>query len=90
MYFVFLLWQLKKKKNQLLLTDRGCTPTQFKCISDGTCIEDIYRCDRRSDCEDRSDEDNCDNETTKNNTINHNNNSHTSTLICLANFAIYI
>lgn len=63
LYFFF--WQ-----SSLLLTDRGCTPTQFKCATGGKCIEDIYRCDGHPDCPDRSDE-NCGVENLSNSTITH-------------------
>ncbi|KAM9217540.1 LOW QUALITY PROTEIN: basement membrane-specific heparan sulfate proteoglycan core protein [Leptosomus discolor] len=37
---------------------RACTPLEFTCGS-GECIAGEYRCDRRPDCRDASDEDGC-------------------------------
>ncbi|XP_054705507.1 basement membrane-specific heparan sulfate proteoglycan core protein isoform X3 [Grus americana] len=38
---------------------RACTPLEFTCGS-GECVAGEYRCDRRPDCRDASDEDGCD------------------------------
>lgn len=36
----------------------ACRPDEFQCLN-GRCIDSRYRCDRRSDCSDGSDEANC-------------------------------
>ncbi|XP_027563148.1 basement membrane-specific heparan sulfate proteoglycan core protein-like, partial [Neopelma chrysocephalum] len=37
---------------------RACTPLEFRCGS-GECVDREYRCDRRPDCRDGSDEEGC-------------------------------
>ncbi|XP_039768050.1 basement membrane-specific heparan sulfate proteoglycan core protein isoform X3 [Ornithorhynchus anatinus] len=42
---------------------RPCTAEEFACRSHNECVALEYRCDRRPDCKDMSDEENCEDET---------------------------
>lgn len=39
---------------------RSCKPAEFRCESDGICIEGYKVCNDYEDCSDKSDEKNCD------------------------------
>lgn len=39
--------------------ERQCTVSEFRCVKDGKCINEAYRCDSTEDCSDRSDEEGC-------------------------------
>lgn len=36
-----------------------CEENQFKCVTGGTCVDSVYRCDGDNDCDDGSDEADC-------------------------------
>ena len=37
----------------------ACRDGEFTCVSNGQCIPETFKCNRRDDCEDGSDEENC-------------------------------
>lgn len=41
------------------LSGKSCTSHEFTCESDGSCIDEMLKCDGRADCIDSSDEKNC-------------------------------
>ncbi len=41
------------------LDSTACNTNQFRCVSDGRCIQNYQRCDFHSQCADGSDEANC-------------------------------
>ena len=40
------------------ISDVNCNKDQFKC-KDGQCIPKVWKCDKVTDCQDKSDEDDC-------------------------------